>query len=175
MIISFERLTESHFALLLKWLELPHVKRWWDRDIAYTFDLVREKFGKHTHGIKLSRSSSRATYAYIICLNKEEIGYIQAYNARDFALENGLDLSSISGSICGIDLFIGDSNFLNKGIGPQILNEFEKQVLAPHFNWCLIDPAKDNKAAVRAFEKAGFEAGESLQSGSNIWMIKRLL
>lgn len=174
MIITFEPLNESHFSLLLKWLEAPHVKTWWDQDISYTIDLVKEKFGKHIHGVVLSKNSNNKTYAYIICVNKEMIGYIQAYNAHDFAHENGLDLSVISGSICGVDLFIGDSNFLHRGWGARILNEFEKQILTSHFDWCLIDPAKDNLSAIKAFTKAGFTVFDKFQTKSNAWMIKEL-
>src|SRR5690606_40611852 len=104
MKITFASLAESHFPLLLKWLETPHVKKWWDQDVTYTMELVKEKFGKHIHGLALSKNSNHKTYAYIICANKEMIGYIQAYNAHDFSHENSLDLSAISGSVCGIDL-----------------------------------------------------------------------
>ena len=106
MKITFIPLAESHFTLLLKWLEAPHVKAWWDQDVTYTMDLVQEKFGKHTHGITLSKNSNNKTYAYIICFNKEMIGYVQVYNAHDFTHENGLNLSATSGSICGVDLFL---------------------------------------------------------------------
>lgn len=174
MTITFKPLHEPHFPLLLKWLETPHVKKWWDQDVTYTLDLVKEKFGKHIHGLALSKNSNHKTYAYIICVDKETIGYIQAYNARDFAQENGLNLSAISGSICGVDLFIGEQLFLHKGWGTIILNEFEKQLLAPHFALCLIDPSKDNLTAIKAFTKAGFKIFEQFQTESNIWMIKDL-
>jgi len=174
MKITFAPLAESHFPLLLKWLEAPHVKKWWDRDVIYTMDLVKEKFGKHIHGIALSNNSNHKTYAYIICANKEIIGYIQAYNAHDFSHENSLDLSAISGSVCGVDLFIGEQPFLHKGWGTRILNEFEEQILAPHFDWCLIDPAKDNLTAVKAFTKAGFKIFEQFQTESTAWMLKDL-
>ena len=174
MKITFAPLAESHFSLLLKWLESPHVKKWWDQDVTYTMDLVHEKFGKHIHGIALSKNSNHKTYAYVICLDEEMIGYIQAYNAHDFAQENHLDLSAISGSVCGVDLFIGELPFLHKGLGASILNEFANQVLAPHFDWCLIDPAKDNLVAIKAFTKAGFKIFEQFETESNIWMIKDL-
>lgn len=174
MTITFEPLHESHFPLLLKWLEAPHVKKWWDQDVTYTLDLVKEKFGKHIHGLALSKNSDNKTYAYISCVNKKMIGYIQAYNAYDFVHENGLDLSAISGSICGVDLFIGDSQFLHKGWGTRILNEFERQILASHFDWCIIDPAKDNLSAIKAFTKAGFKVFEQFQTKSTTWMIKGL-
>jgi aminoglycoside 6'-N-acetyltransferase len=47
MTITFEPLHESHFPLLLKWLEAPHVKKWWDQDVTYTMDLVREKYSSY--------------------------------------------------------------------------------------------------------------------------------
>jgi len=174
MKITFTPLAESHFPLLLKWLETPHVKKWWDQDVTYALDLVQEKFGKHTHGITLSKNSNNKTYAYIICFNKEMIGYVQVYNAHDFTHENGLDLSAISGSICGVDLFIGDSKFLHRGWGARILNEFERQILTSHFDWCLIDPATNNLSAIKAFAKAGFKVFEQFQTKSTTWMIKEL-
>ncbi len=174
MKITFVPLAESHFPLLLKWLETPHVKKWWDQDVTYTMELVKEKFGKHIHGLALSKNSNHKTYAYIICANKEMIGYIQAYNAHDFSHENSLDLSAISGSVCGIDLFIGEQLFLHKGWGAVILNAFESQVLTTHFDRCLLDPAKDNLTAIKAFTKAGFKIFEQFQTESYIWMIKDL-
>ncbi|WP_367608387.1 hypothetical protein [Legionella sp. W05-934-2] len=44
MKISFKSLCEADFSLLLKWLEAPHVKAWWDQDIEWTPDLIRENF-----------------------------------------------------------------------------------------------------------------------------------
>ncbi|MCE2991619.1 MAG: GNAT family N-acetyltransferase [Candidatus Jidaibacter sp.] len=174
MTITFEPLHESHFPLLLKWLETPHVKKWWDQDVTYTMELVKEKFGKHIHGLALSKNANYKTYSYVICLEEEMIGYIQAYNAHDFAQENHLDLSAISGSVCGVDLFIGELPFLHKGWGKRILNEFEEQILAPRFDWCLIDPAKDNLVAIKAFTKAGFKIFKQFETESNIWMLKDL-
>ncbi|PPE03412.1 GNAT family N-acetyltransferase [Holospora curviuscula] len=174
MTITFKPLHESHFPLLLKWLESPHVKKWWDQDVTYMLELVKEKFGKHIRSLTLSKNSNHKTYAYIICVNKEMIGYIQAYNARDFAQENGLNLSAISGSVCGIDLFIGEQPFLHKGWGTRILNEFEEQILTPHFDWCLIHPSKDNLTAIKAFTKAGFKIFEQFQTESTAWMLKDL-
>lgn len=177
MTITFKSLHESHFSLLLKWLEAPHVKKWWDQDVTYTMELVKEKFGKHIPGIPgipLSKNSNHKTYAYVICLDEEMIGYIQAYNAHDFAQENHLDLSAISRAVCGVDLFIGELPFLHKGLGASILNEFANQVLAPHFDWCLIDPSKDNPVAIKSFKKARFKIFEQFQTESNIWMLKDL-
>lgn len=171
MTITFEPLHESHFPLLLKWLKAPHIKKWWDQDVFYTKELIKEKFGKRIHdGIDLLNNPKDKIYAYIICVNKERIGYIQAYNAHHFSH----DISAILDSVCGVDLFIGEKSFLYKGWGVRILNEFEEQVLAPHFAYCLLDPSKDNLSAITAFTKSGFNVMEPLGKKSHIPMLKAL-
>lgn len=174
MTISFEPLNKSHFPLLLKWLELPQVKKWWDQDVLYTMDLVQEKFSRYIHQAAISKDLHRKIYAYIVCFGKEKIGYVQAYDARNFAQEDDLDLSSIGGSVAGIDLFIGETNYLYKGIGSLILNALEEQILAPHFNWCIIDPLSNNEPAIKAFEKAGFKKLFLQESTGKIYMTKKL-
>jgi len=172
MSITFDPLNETYFPLLMLWLESPHVKKWWDQDVTYTLELVREKFGKRIYNTPISNNLNKKTYAYIICMGKKEIGYIQVYNARDFAEENGCNLGTLAGSVCGIDLFIGDQDFLGKGIGARILNEFEKQIIVPHFDCCLIDPCRDNKRAIKAFEKAGFKEFLYVEKSNALWMLK---
>ena len=44
MHITFEPLSSSHFPLLLTWLTKAHVKAWWDKDTAWTLDLIAEKY-----------------------------------------------------------------------------------------------------------------------------------
>ncbi|MFP3016806.1 MAG: hypothetical protein ACEY3L_20090 [Wolbachia sp.] len=45
--ITFKALKEEHFLLLLKWLETPHVKRWWDADINWTPELIEKKYSNY--------------------------------------------------------------------------------------------------------------------------------
>ncbi|MBY0292843.1 MAG: acetyltransferase, partial [Alphaproteobacteria bacterium] len=50
--ITFIPLQEHHFPLLLKWLEVPHVKAWWDQNILWTSELIKEKYGAYVQGFK---------------------------------------------------------------------------------------------------------------------------
>jgi hypothetical protein len=52
MKITFIPLQESHFPLLLKWLEAPHVKAWWDQDVHWNLELIKEKFGDCAKGCR---------------------------------------------------------------------------------------------------------------------------
>jgi len=60
MDINFAPLSETYFPLLLKWLEEPHFKAWWDRDISYTQALVEEKYVSYVKGYKLEKRVKKA-------------------------------------------------------------------------------------------------------------------
>lgn len=79
MSITFTPLTESHFPLLLKWLQTPHVKAWWDPDIQWTATLIQEKYMTYVKGYKLETAVAKQIKAYIICVDNTPIGYIQIY------------------------------------------------------------------------------------------------
>lgn len=40
--LTFIPLQERHFPFLLKWLEMPHVKAWWDKDVKWNIDLIKK-------------------------------------------------------------------------------------------------------------------------------------
>ena len=80
MKITFTPLAESHFPLLLKWLEAPHVKAWWpadrsfsvggDQDATYTLDLVHEKYSSYVKGYKLVDGQQKPIQGFIIHNNQ---------------------------------------------------------------------------------------------------------
>jgi hypothetical protein len=66
MKITFSPLAESHFPLLRKWLETPHVKKWWDQDVMYTIDLLKEKYNSYIKGYKLVHARQKPIQGFII-------------------------------------------------------------------------------------------------------------
>lgn len=154
MRITFESLQSSHLPLLLKWLETPHVKAWWDRDIKWTPQLIEEKYGPYTAGYKYEEGSRKPMHAYIASVDKVEVGYIQYYNAYDFPRDEPID--GFPQSLAAFDIFIGESDYIGKGIGTKILHCFCKEYIFKEFENCLVDPEATNIGAIRAYKKAGF-------------------
>ena len=58
----------------------------------------------------------------------------------------------------GLDLFIGERTYMNRGLGTIILKEFMKRIVfsSDQTSSCIVGPEPNNKRAIRVYEKAGF-------------------
>ncbi len=175
MMITFKPLQESHFSLLLKWLETLHVKAWWDQDIQWTPELIKEKYGDYVKGYKLEKGEKKSIQAYVIYGDDHPIGYIQFYNAYDFPRENDILLEGLPISLAALDFFIGEEGYLGKGLGSEILRQFLKEHIDPAFEACFVDPDTCNTQALRAYEKAGFANIKTVNEGRVTWMVRKIL
>jgi RimJ/RimL family protein N-acetyltransferase len=169
MNITFEPLKELHFPLMLKWLETTHVKKWWDQDVVYTIDLVKEKYASYAQGYKQEKGVNKPVFAYIINVNLEPIGYIQLYNAYDFPRDNKLvDLPKNLGAF---DIFIGEEQYLGKNLGSSAISKFLSSY-GSNYSHIFVDPDSNNIAAIKSYEKAGFIKFAEQKYDNEIWMLK---
>lgn len=164
--ITFTPLQESHFSLLLRWLEAPHVKTWWDQDIHWTPALIKEKYGDYVKGYKLERGIKKPLQAYVIYEDDQPLGYIQLYNAYDFPREDQIPLEGMPESLATIDIFIGEEDYVGRGFGSRIIQQFVRKYVDPHYATCFVDPDTRNASAIRAYEKAGFKKVKTIKEGT---------
>lgn len=167
MKISFRRLNQSHFCLLTKWLEEPHVKAWWDTDITYTEDSVNKKYSSYAKGYKIENNQKKKIDAFIIYANEQPIGYIQAYNIQDFPIAK-----LANESLLGFDIFIGEKNYLGKSIGSKSLKLFFDEFYQHSCESIFVETDSKNIAAIKAYEKAGFIKNKEFSSDRKVWMFK---
>ncbi|MGL9779560.1 acetyltransferase [Wolbachia pipientis] len=169
--ITFKALKEEHFLLLLKWLETPHVKKWWDADINWTPELIEKKYSNISKRLKLkTQIIEKPMHAFIINCDGVDIGYIQYYNKHDFLPEQGYDTSELPESCAAIDWYIGELDYVGKGIGPQALNIFLNEFVFKVSENAFVDPDTANVRAIRVYEKVGFK--KIRESNGTILMIK---
>ena len=171
MKITFTPLAESHFLLLLKWLETPHVKKWWDHDVAYTLELVRKKYDSYVKGYKLVEGVQKPIKSFIIHHNQNPVGYIQIYNAYDFSRSKSL--LGLPENLGAFDIFIGEKEALQQGLGSTAISEFLK-IHGGQYSHIFADPDSSNIAAIKAYEKAGFKKVSEQEDTKEVWMIKDL-
>ncbi len=172
MNITFCALTEHHLPLLLSWLEMPHVKAWWDQDVRWSMGLIKEKFGTYVHGYKVEHGVKKPIQAFIIGVNGKEVGYIQLYNPRDFAREDDMSFDELPHLLAAFDIFIGDPACVGKGYGSRIMKQFLVECVDQIYEACMVDPDTENVQAIRAYEKAGFERIGTAKDGAITVMIR---
>ena len=113
--ISFKPLQEDDLELLCKWLDKPHVKEWWNDGLSH--DEIKEKYRK--------RIDNNTIVPYIAYLDDKPIGFIQYYHAEKVG--NGWWPDQPEGAV-GIDQFIGEKDFINRGHGTKMIRAFSKKL-----------------------------------------------
>lgn len=171
MKISFKPLATTDFENLLKWLQKPHVKKWRDANVNYTPELVQEKYGPYVSGYKKIGSERKRAHAFIIYFDDTPIGYIQYYNAYDFP-RDGYQLHNLPKSLAVIDMFIGDENYLGKGVGSKSLELFLDSHVFTEFDYAFVDPDVSNLAAIKTYENAVFKLFDDQTTESVVLMVK---
>ena len=128
---KFRRLSPDDFPLMLVWLQESHVKEWWN-DGDDTLEKVAAHYGA-------ADDASR----FVLLDGEKPIGYFQYYFG-----ENG---------VIGIDQFIGDETYLNRGVGTETIKIFVGMILEKHNPpFIILDPSPENARAINCYEKVGF-------------------
>ena len=147
---QFRKLNDSDLEIMFHWLQLPHVKEWWNDG-----DDIIEKVAAHYF------DSNENVERFIF--ESEEgkaVGYFQCY--------------SLDENVIGIDQFIGDNNSINVGIGSEAVKKFTDLVLDEYNpNSIVLDPDPNNARAIRCYEKAGFKFYQlDRSSGQEAYMMR---
>lgn len=143
--ITFRKYEYSDLQNILKWLKKPHVKEYWYSTSKLTDIQILDKYTKRLNDEKVKM--------YVIEFMGTDIGVIQTYFIDD------LQPYKVQGLSKGLDLYIGEESFINKGIGTELITKFLQQFVFDSdlvINAC-IDPEVRNKRAIRAYEKVGYE------------------
>ncbi len=154
--ISFGELRASDLPLMHRWLNAPHVRRWWYAD-GSSYEEIEEHYLPGIEG-------RDATKLFLILHGNKPIGFVQAYriSVEDDAVYASLvDVESSA----GVDLFIGEPGYLYRGLGSHVIRRFlsEHVFRDPEIEACMIGPEPKNVAAIRAYEKAGFRFFKTIQ------------
>lgn len=141
---TFKPLTISDLDLLCRWFEKPHVLEWWsDR---FTPEEIKEKYGK--------RIGDSVVCPYIAYLNNNSIGFIQYYWASKVG--DGWWPNEDERTV-GLDQFIGEEDYINKGFGTLMIKEFIQFLFQnPLIKKIITEVDPNNLRAKRCYEKAGF-------------------
>ena len=171
MNIEFAPLSKEDFMKLQQWLNTPHVNSWYGESKNWTLEMVANKYDSYCQGFKSVAGENKPIHAFIIHYDEQPIGYIQYYNTYDFP-RDGYELNNLPKSLAAIDMFIGDENYLGKGIGSQSLELFLENHVFTEFDYAFVDPALTNIFAIESYSKAGFKIVRSSSKEQIFWMLR---
>lgn len=158
MTISVKPLMQDDFPLLLKWLDAPHVKRWWKPH--WTAPVVE--------ALQNGEAPPDWMRCWRIDYEGRAIGYAHDY---DVTQDGGVwdNEPDIGPGVRGIDLLIGEAEFINRKLGREAMRVLTKTLFETgEVERTISDPHPDNWPAIIAFKKVGYrERGRrQLPSGS---------
>ena len=166
MKISFTPLTTIGVEHVVQWLRQPHVMQVWDPICHFMPGLIQEPYGSYIRDHKRIQ-------AFIIYYNNTPIGYIQYFNAYDFP-KDGYELNNLPASLATIEMFIGDENYLGKGIESKLLTLFLDNQVYKEFYYAITYADIANLAVINHYEDTGFMLLNIIKSKA-IMIIRRRL
>ncbi len=141
---EFHVVRPEHYQLLHRWLNTPHVAKFWDGAVS-----MSEVIGKYDHKIHLNTER-----AYFVKQQQDFIGYISVYIANKVG---GAWWEEEEDGTLGVDLLIGEESLLGKGLGASYLVVFTDWLLEQKgVKKIITDPSPKNLSAIKSYQKAGF-------------------
>lgn len=152
--ISVRRMEDNiaEYSLMAKWLSTKEVLDYYEgTSNSFNLEKVIKKFAPRAKG-------EEAVVPCIIEHNQKAIGYIQYFHieAEEYGVGNAINMKSYRIPY-GMDLFIGETDNWNKGIGTVVVGSLITYLFKnKNADIIFIDPQTWNKRAVRCYEKSGF-------------------
>ena len=141
--IIFKPLKLEHCAQLHEWLQLKHVMQFWD-DGDRTLQQVIDHYLVDDN-----------TLRYIFYIDGEAAGYFQSYKIMPDSQDVYAKFALADMDHIGIDFFIGNILFLDKGLASTILYYFIRTYCGSNLR-IIADPESTNSRALHIYQKYGF-------------------
>lgn len=168
-LFSFRKINLDDIPLIHRWFNQSHVQEFYSLR-NWSEEEVLTK-------LKPYILEEKHVYPFIVYDNNKPIAYVQYYCIKDFPWTDeaftwsdespwtGQDLpEAIVQQGAGMDIFIGEKEFLGKGYGAEIIKQFLHQVIWPRFSYCVVDPDIKNKPGIRCYHKLGFKDHKIIHS-----------
>ncbi len=135
------------YVLMSKWLSDERVLEFvYGRDNAYDLDRARRKYRPRVRG------EEPVVPCILVCRGRP-IGFMQFYRVLD---GKEYDIEDVEG-VYGVDLFIGEPELWNQGIGTKTLSALIDYLFGDLGALrVVIDPRVSNAHAIRCYERCGF-------------------
>jgi len=136
-------LEDNDIALFKKWVYQDYIAKWYQQPLDW-IDEIENRKGKFNW-----------IHHLIVMFDEKDIGFCQFYEYKKGG-ENWHGEIELEGTY-SIDYMIGDRDFLNKGLGIDIVKSLIKAIDAmPNAKRIIAQPEPNNMASCRTLLSAGF-------------------
>jgi len=136
---------KDSYELMYKWCSQEFIYEWFEqRKLSY--EEIENKYKN-----KLLANQQQL---FFINYNDNKIGFVQIYKYDDNKSKTLIKYDSIY----EYDIFIGEPEYLSRGLGEKIVNYVNNYIYENYLCDCIaLRPFKRNERAVKCYEKCGFE------------------
>lgn len=149
--MAWRRVVEGDFPLLKRWLERPHVARWWCHETSP--EAIERDFGPAARG----EEPSEDLLAFV---DGEPFALVQRCRFADYPDDLGKlgDQIEVPAEAVTIDYLIGDVERTGRGLGPRLIAAVVEATWKdyPATDAIVVPVHVGNRPSWRALEKAGF-------------------
>lgn len=147
---ALRAMTEADLGHVVRWINTPHVARWWDEHRSP--EQVAAYYGPGLRG-------EEAVRYWIWEVNGRSVGFCQDYRIADHP-----DYALLSGhpDAVGFDYVIGEAAYVDRGLGTSLLWVFLRDLVVPAYDGVselFAAPDHRNARSLRVLEKLGARQG----------------
>lgn len=148
MNITFRNATIDDSEMIRNWIKTnEHTRHWYYFDKVPRISTIQRELEKN---FKEPR-----TRAMIVMADNVPMGYIQSYPVDGNG--NWAKQVKVAENMVSIDYYIGDLNYIHKGLGSKMILEYIEQIVkTENYSVAMISPDPENNASCRCVEKCGF-------------------
>jgi RimJ/RimL family protein N-acetyltransferase len=175
--IHFEKASLAYKDTVLKWLDEPHMKEFWDNSKEHAEDIVifmqgRKEPTPYYDGIFTYWIGSIDSNPFSLIMTSE---IIDEPKLKDSWRQN----LSKTGKTYSLDFCIGNVQYFGKGLASETLKSFVNYFYHEMDNSAdtfMIDPNENNPRARHVYEKAGFKEISTFQRRGETFhlMVKKM-
>jgi RimJ/RimL family protein N-acetyltransferase len=142
--LRFRPLERADLPALLAWQHAPHAVRWFPERLDLA--AAERKYAPRIDG-------GHPVRVHVVSADGTDCGFIQHYRASDGGT------ATADGDSIGLDYAIGVPELTGRGLGPQLIWSYLREVALPAqpaARYAVASPDAANRRSVRALQKAGF-------------------
>ena len=153
----------DNYKLIYKWCKQKYIYEWFEQRML-SYEEIVDKYK--------NKLSSKQQQLFFISYNQKKVGFVQIYKYKDKINKKIKKYNNIY----EYDIFIGEEDYLSKGICNKIVNYINNYIYMNYKCDCIVlRPSKRNIRAIKCYQKNKFNIIDEYQDYDTIGNIDNFI